>query len=45
MNNILDNLNLENLNIKDLAMLLEILTKFTNVNKNSNNNNNDIEVI
>ena len=42
MNNVLDNLNLENLNIKDLAMLLEILTKFINANQN---NNDDIEVI
>jgi len=41
MNNVLDNLNLEKLNIKDLTMLLEILNKLSNINQN----NDDIEVI
>lgn len=42
MNDMLNNLNLENLNIKDLAILLEILTKYTNTIQNDSN---DIEVI
>ena len=41
MNDILDGLNLDKLNIKDLTILLEILDKIDN----NNNNSNDIEVI
>ncbi len=42
MDNILENFNLENLNLKELTLLLDVLN---NIKIDSINKNNDIEVI
>ena len=42
MNNILESINVEKLNVKDLALLIDIITK---LNNSKNNTTNDIEVI